>query len=103
MRFVLDEEISQKLEAICHIMKEYPLDVVNRVVADYVELFENEDKQIAPKKAMLFTNTIGEHNQTPEGICYVLGKTTMLGQSYYKIYYDKQLMKVPKECIQFIE
>ena len=103
MRFVLDEEVGQKLEKICRITNKYPLDVINQIVADYVRMFENKEKQVVFKKAMLFSNKANGGKQVPIGECYVLKEIMLVGQPYYKIFYDGNIMKVPKECIRVME
>lgn len=40
----------------------------------------------------------GDKPKIVERKCYILGECTMLGEPYYRIVVDGQLMRVPKNC-----
>ena len=110
IQVVLDERFEQKLDAICSMVGTSKTKVVVSVLYDFVSNYCDGNGNFTPRKAQLLESVyemkaranFGDTNERRVlGDCYVLDEADMMGNPYYKVFFDGRLMKVPQDAVKF--
>ena len=106
----LNAEICKNLDLYCLMTGMTKTSVIEKALAQFLGPYEMESD--TPLKAVylsggseyerMVAKNEGRELVIKEEPCFVLGKTTMMGEPYYRILKDNQLMKVPENVIKFI-
>lgn len=107
----LDEEFEQKLDAVCTMVGLVKSKIVMDALEEFVDKYCDGNGNFTPRKAQLLESVyemkaranFGDTNERRVlGDCFVLDEVDMMGNPYYKVFFDGRLMKVPQDAVKFL-
>jgi len=99
----LDKEFEEKLDAICEMVGTNKGKIVVDALYSFFNQYCDGNGNFSPRKAILFETKRVDGTQKEMGICQVLDECIVMGESYYKLFFDGKIIKAPQSCVKIFD